>query len=330
MDKRYQVFVSSTFADLQEERQQVMQALMEMDCIPAGMEIFPAVDEEQWQFIKRIIDDCDYYLLIVGGRYGTTDEDGVSYTEKEFDYAVASGLKVIALLHQDPSTIQAGKTDQNTELAAQLIAFREKISENRLVKFWNTPDQLPGLVALSLSKTIKTYPAIGWVRANAIASQDILLQLNDLQKENSSLKSKLVEMQGSQTLDIPDMAELDDVFEIKGTRKQQSQGHDYEWSYDISWADIFALISPHLIEHPNDSSVKLQIKTSVFDLTGKYSYSKTLDDQCFQTIKIQLTAMGLVNVKYSKTTKGGMGLFWSLTNQGEHLMMQLRTVKKNA
>ncbi len=85
MDKRYQVFVSSTFADLKNERQRVIQTLMEMDCIPSGMELFPAMDEEQLEFIKRIIDDCDYYLLIVGGRYGSTDLDGISFTEKEYE-----------------------------------------------------------------------------------------------------------------------------------------------------------------------------------------------------------------------------------------------------
>lgn len=53
MDKRYQVFISSTYTDLKDERQNVTQALMEMDCIPAGMELFPAVDEEQWEFIKK-------------------------------------------------------------------------------------------------------------------------------------------------------------------------------------------------------------------------------------------------------------------------------------
>lgn len=53
MEKRYQVFVSSTYADLKDERQHVLQALMEMDCIPAGMELFPATDEEQWEFIKK-------------------------------------------------------------------------------------------------------------------------------------------------------------------------------------------------------------------------------------------------------------------------------------
>jgi hypothetical protein len=50
MDKRYQVFVSSTFADLKKERSNVMQTIMEMDCIPAGMELFPATDEEQFEF----------------------------------------------------------------------------------------------------------------------------------------------------------------------------------------------------------------------------------------------------------------------------------------
>ena len=99
MDKRYQIFVSSTYADLKEERQRVIQALMEMDCIPAGMELFPAADEEQWLFIKKVIDDCDYYLLVIGGRYGSTTSDGISYTEKEFDYAVSIGLKVVALIH---------------------------------------------------------------------------------------------------------------------------------------------------------------------------------------------------------------------------------------
>ena len=41
MDKRYQVFLSSTYADLKDERQKVIQDLMEMDCIQAGMELFP-------------------------------------------------------------------------------------------------------------------------------------------------------------------------------------------------------------------------------------------------------------------------------------------------
>lgn len=190
MEKRYQVFVSSTYADLKEERQHVIQALMEMDCIPAGMELFPAADVEQWEFIKRVIDDCDYYLLIIGGRYGSTTDDGISYTEKEFDYAVENGLKVVALIHGEPDDIPFGKSEKDEGLRNKLFSFRDKVMNGRLVKFWTTSKELPGLVALSMTKTIKMYPATGWVRANNIDNEDILVSVKQKQKEDSYLDFK--------------------------------------------------------------------------------------------------------------------------------------------
>jgi len=73
VDKRYQVFVSSTFEDLREERAAVISALLQIDCFPAGMELFPAADDDSLTLIKSVIDDSDYYLVILGGRYGTLD-----------------------------------------------------------------------------------------------------------------------------------------------------------------------------------------------------------------------------------------------------------------
>lgn len=60
MKKKYQVFVSSTYDDLIEERKIVSQALLETSCFPAGMELFPASSLEQWELIKNVIDDSDY------------------------------------------------------------------------------------------------------------------------------------------------------------------------------------------------------------------------------------------------------------------------------
>lgn len=40
MDKKYQIFVSSTFVDLKEERQAVLTAVQESEDIPSGMEMF--------------------------------------------------------------------------------------------------------------------------------------------------------------------------------------------------------------------------------------------------------------------------------------------------
>jgi hypothetical protein len=86
LDKKYQIFVSSTYEDLKEERDQAIKAILEMGHIPVGMEMSSAADEEQWQLITRQIEATDYYIIIVGHRYGSETREGISYTEKEFDY----------------------------------------------------------------------------------------------------------------------------------------------------------------------------------------------------------------------------------------------------
>ena len=68
----YQVFVSSTYEDLREERQQATQTVLETSCFPSGMELFPASDDTQWELIKRVIQESDYYIVIVAGRCGVT------------------------------------------------------------------------------------------------------------------------------------------------------------------------------------------------------------------------------------------------------------------
>ena len=109
MNKRYQVFVSSTYEDLIEERLEVMKALLELDCIPCGMEYFPAANEDQWTFIKKLIDTCDYYVVIIGGRYGSEDSDGKSYTQKEYEYALSKGIPTIGFMYYDRNSLSIEK-----------------------------------------------------------------------------------------------------------------------------------------------------------------------------------------------------------------------------
>jgi hypothetical protein len=77
MQKKYQVFISSTYTDLKEQRDAVMKLCLQMGHIPIGMETFNPADEEQWQIITRTIDSCDYYCVIVAQRYGSMME-GIS------------------------------------------------------------------------------------------------------------------------------------------------------------------------------------------------------------------------------------------------------------
>lgn len=332
MDKRYQVFVSSTYADLKQERQRVIQALMEMDCIPAGMELFPAADDEQWAFIKRIIDDCDYYLIIIGGRYGSLTPEGISYTEKEFNYALERGLKIVALLHEEPDSIPVNKSDIDPVLRQKLKAFRDKVATNRLVKFWKTADELPGMVALSLSKTIKTYPAVGWVRASSVASEEMLIEINDLRKENVELSQKLANLQPDNGKEFEEIADFDSEFIVNGNRHYY-RGRDYgytdtAWQVKLTWRKIFSLLAPYLMDCPTDKTVNSKLANVLADYAGVGDGTRTIEDQEYKTITIQLKAFGLVKVEYTKTVQGGMGLFWFLTPVGEQVMMKERIVKK--
>jgi hypothetical protein len=160
MMQRYQVFVSSTFLDLQPARQVVLHSLMEMRCIPVGMELFPAASESQWNFITRTILECDYYLVIVGGRYGSLASDGISYTEKEYRFALDHGKPTIAFLHANPTALTHRETD--AARIAKLESFRD-LCQSKLCKLWTSPEGLGAAVTASIWQLIQDKPSFGWI-----------------------------------------------------------------------------------------------------------------------------------------------------------------------
>ncbi len=312
MNKRYQVFISSTYADLKDERAKVIQAIMELDCIPAGMEIFPAIDEEQFEFIKKVIDDCDYYILIIGGRYGSLSAEGISYTEMEYDYAISKNIKVIAFVHSSPDEIPLGKSEKDSVLRQKLQDFKDKVATNRLIKFWKNAEELPGLVALNLPKTIKAYPAVGWIRANLTSNPEVYVELNEIRKENQVLRSQITINENKP--EIENLAEIEDLIEVSGkhTYWNNQYHHDVEsnWSKKITWGEIFALISPYLLKKPNDSYVKEKLSQAIYETIHNFVDSgiSYIRDQDFQTIKIQFSALQLIELETITDKNGQINL----------------------
>lgn len=96
MEKKYQVFISSTYKDLIEERQKAVEAILNAGHIPAGMELFHAGDETQKELISEWIEDSDIYVLILGGRYGSLDTDGMGYTHWEYEKAKELGKPIFS------------------------------------------------------------------------------------------------------------------------------------------------------------------------------------------------------------------------------------------
>jgi hypothetical protein len=163
----YKVFVSSTFRDLREERSEVQKALLKLNCLPVGMELFPAADDETWEFIKQQIDDSDYYVVLVAGRYGSLAADGVSFTEKEYDYAREREIPSIGFVHENRAKIPSGETDSDPELIKKLDAFIAKIQKRPTRPFTN-PHQLALEVMGSFIDLKRNRPRTGFVRTDQV------------------------------------------------------------------------------------------------------------------------------------------------------------------
>lgn len=327
MDKKYQIFVSSTFIDLKEERLAVLKVVQEAEYIPSGMEMFPATDEEQFNFIKRIIDNCDYYVVIIAGRYGSLAPDGISYTEKEYDYAVSKGIRVLAFVRNEHE-IEDKNKDTDPAQTQRLAHFKTKVQTGRVARSWNNTQDLVYSVIISLNKEVSEHPAIGWVRANQVLSSENLVELSQLRKEVIELREK--QRQYKEAKKYKDIAEIDEEIHIRGEKYHLWRGEKIleKWQCDITWKQLFVSIAPYLLEFPSDNVVEKHITTIAFSYTGiNTDDNLVINSQDFQTIKIQFMALGLVNISYEKTTKGDMALFWNLTESGKQLMIQWRTIK---
>src|SRR5437016_1241633 len=132
MKRKLQIFISSTYSDLKEERQAAVGAILKAGHTPAGMELFTSGDESQMATIKRWIDESDAFMLLLGGRYGSIEPTtSLSYTELEYDYAVASGKPFFSVVIEDGALekkVKAfGRAVIESDYTKELAAFRKKV-----------------------------------------------------------------------------------------------------------------------------------------------------------------------------------------------------------
>lgn len=180
MEKKYQIFISSTFDDLEKERQKVRDTILSMYQFPIGMEMFSAADEEQWNIIKETIDSSDYYIVIIAHRYGSIiesgDDAGISYTQKEFSYAKKQGIPILAFIIDDSIPVTSDKVETDTSKNEKLKVFKELAKKGRIVEWWKNGDELARKVAVALSKEFQKGKRPGWIRADAASEEKLNLE----------------------------------------------------------------------------------------------------------------------------------------------------------
>jgi len=172
IEKKYQVFVSSTSVDLEDERRTVIDSLLESAYIPVGMELFKATSEAAWPTIETLIDACDYYVVIIGGRYGTMRKlEDASFTESEYSYAKSQGKPILAFIRKNLQ-ISDGEDAAAFE---RTLKFRDRLQAAHHCKYWKDKDELARQVIIGLHGEVQKHPQTGWIRANTV---DPLLAAN--------------------------------------------------------------------------------------------------------------------------------------------------------
>lgn len=202
MEKKYQIFISSTFDDLKEERKKVQDTILSMYHFPIGMEMFSAADEEQWEVIKETIDSSDYYVLIIANRYGTIIEEGkdkgISFTEKEYRYAKSKNIPILAFVIDKSVSRLESQMETTAKARKKLKEFIKEVGTGRMIQWWTSTEDLATKVMNALNKQILKGKRPGWIRATDYISEKELNKLEnevlDLKKINENLKCKSYEL----------------------------------------------------------------------------------------------------------------------------------------
>jgi len=195
MNKKLQVFVSSTYNDLKEERQAAVEAILDAGHIPAGMELFKA-GKSQMKTICKWIDESDVYMLILGGRYGTIEPDsGKSYTELEYRYALSKNMPVFAIVLENSFLFRKADFNRKDTIfekdnIIEYYFFKRRV-KSHIVHFVNNIDQITATIYSQLNYILNDpyYNIIGWSK-NMSNNSNIFSTINVHVNENTTKLNK--------------------------------------------------------------------------------------------------------------------------------------------
>lgn len=335
-DKRYQVFISSTYADLQEERAALTQVLPTLGCLPCGLDVQP-VGAAAWTTLKKLIDESDYYVLVLGSRYGSLSPSGISYTHMEYVYASTKQKPILVLMHDSPDTRPAAFQEKTPEGRRQFNDFRQLLSKG-LMAGWNDTRSLEAALRRYLPQLIKSKPAMGWVRATSLGSPEQAREIDRLKQRVTELEQEREQQLVQQAGSLGALAQGQDLFEVTYRCKAYAAGNceDVPARSKLSWSAIFSSFAPHLSQPQHEDFIAARIAERLqevalkdIQVTRPKTHAVTdisLAPLCFNTIKLQFRTLGLIR----RVPRDDARTWWQLTAAGEQHLTSLLVVRRQA
>ena len=209
--RKLQIFLSSTYGDLIDERLAAMEAILAAGHIPAAMEQFSPGDEEAWEKIKSWIDDSDCYLLILGGRYGSIKPDsGKSYTQLEYEYALEQNKPFMSIVMNEgviDRKVREGRkhTDLTEQVEPQLYKDFKSLVLAKHCTFWSDIKDIKSEFYRKWPNWLLRNDLKGWIRAEESVSPEAMNELDRLSRENDELRRELSRSESFDGLSFEEM-----------------------------------------------------------------------------------------------------------------------------
>lgn len=232
---------------------------------------------------------------------------------------------MIALLHDDIENLPMKNFDADPSLKVKLDAFREKVKTGRMIRYWSNRDKLIAAMMQAIVKAINTYPAAGWIRGDAAASDEVMRQFIELNATHNELQQKYQSVVAENSAKLQGLASLAQIFIIRYRYTSNSNGRSAELT--LSWGEILKIIGPNLYAPSAVSAIKQNVVRYIFD-NNRNAINITVVEMDLDQIKIHFVALGILKIEAAANQGGGISEFISLTEKGQSELINLMAVRE--
>lgn len=189
-DKIYLAFISSEYERLRKQRNAIIDILLDFDIMPIGMEHFTTSYDGNFSDIEIFIDQSDFFILLMSDNYGSTDANGISWTEREFDYAVKKNKKILAIVTMEFSQKLAavknakekGTDLSEIEIDDRQLRFHEKVAPMGFARSISEDFDLKKILTSFFGSKANYQNCPGWIRTPSEMTESELAEWQEANK----------------------------------------------------------------------------------------------------------------------------------------------------
>src|ERR1700730_2263299 len=156
MPASFTVFLCSTFEDLSDERNRVLDAIQRLKLQHDSMEFFGARAEQPIEVCLQEVRESDALVVIVGHRYGSIVPDlGISYSEAEYEEGHKLKRPCLVYVRDENVPVLPRHMERNPEKLRLLEKWKGVLNSRHTVATFQDSARLAVQVAADLGRTIQ-------------------------------------------------------------------------------------------------------------------------------------------------------------------------------